>query len=145
MIKTIRLTKENIPDLIKLSQQDDFPFKLNEKMLKEYCKGEDPIKMCVQTYGVYDDEKLIAVMTASYLNVFFHKDSPHGKTVQISGAYVIPERRSEGFGTMLLEAIKTDAKEYFKADYLCCDTYAPDFFFKNSFIISSEDRMWIMI
>ena len=145
MINVIRLTEKNIPDLIKLSKQDDFPFKVDEQMLKDYCKGEDPVKMCVQTYGVYDEEQLIAVMTASYLNVFYHPDSPHGKSVQISGAYVLPERRKQGFGTLLLKKITEEAKEFFKADYLCCDTITPAFFSKKGFKINSEDRMWIQI
>ena len=145
MIKAIRLNKENIPDLAAFTRQDGFPFAVDEEMVKEYCSGNDPIGMCVQTYGVYDDGKLIAVMTASFINVFFHPDSPHGKTVHISGAFTVPGRRSQGFGKMLLDRITDDAREYFGADYLCCDTISPQFFGKYGFILNAEDRMWILI
>ena len=145
MIKVIRLTEKNIKDLVQFSLQEGFPYAVNENMVKEYCTGEDPVKMCVQTYGVYDEEKLVSIMSASYLNVFYHKDSPHGKTVQISGAFTIPERRSQGFGKMLLDKIIEEAKTYFGADYLCCDTTSPQFFSKYGYIISSEERMWISI
>lgn len=145
MIKAIRLKTESIADLIAFTRQDGFPYAVDEEMVRDYCRGDDPVKMCVQTYGVYDDEKLIAVMTASYMNVFYHPDSPHGKTVQISGAFTIPERRSQGFGKMLLETITEDARKHFGADYLCCDTISPQFFGKYGFRINAEDRMWIII
>ena len=145
MIEAIRLKAENIPDLKEFTRQEGFPFAVDEEMVKDYCRGDDPEEMCVQTYGVYDDEKLIAVMTASFVKVFYHPDSPHGKTVHISGAFTIPERRSQGFGKMLLEKITEDAREYFGADYLCCDTISPQFFGKYGFRENSEDRMWIII
>ena len=66
MIKTVRLKPENIPDLLEFTIQDGFPFVVDEEMVKDYCTGEDPVNMCVQTYGVYDDEQLIAVMTARF-------------------------------------------------------------------------------
>lgn len=145
MIRAIRLKEENIKDLVQFSKQKDFPYEINEEKVKEYCSGKDPVNMCAQTYGVYDDEKLVAIMTASYLNVFYHEDSPHGKTVQISGAFTVPERRSQGFGKMLLDKITEDAKKYFGADYLCCDTISPQFFLKYGYVVSSEERMWIII
>ena len=145
MIRAVRLKEENINDLVQFSKQEGFPCAIDEDMVKDYCKGSDPVDMCVQTYGVYDDDDLIAVMTASYLKVFYHPDSPKGRTVQISGAFTIPERRSQGYGRMLLEKIIDEARTYFNADYLCCDTIAPQFFGKYEFIKSSEDRMWIVI
>ena len=145
MIKTVRLKPENIPDLLEFTRQDGFPYAVDEEMVKDYCTGKDPTDMCVQTYGVYDDEQLIATMTASFIKVFYHPDSPKGRTVHISGAFTRPERRRQGFGTMLLEKIRADAKEYFHADYLCCDTYAPEFFGKYGFKENAKDRMWIII
>ena len=145
MIKAIRLTEANIEDLIGFSKQEGFPFAVDEQMVKDYCKGNDPYEMCVQTYGVYDDDELIAVMTASYFNVFYHPDSPSGRIVHISGAFTRPERRCQGYGKMLLDKITEDAKRYYGADYLCCDTIAPQFFGKCGFIVNAEDRMWITI
>lgn len=145
MIRVIRLTKENIKDLVQFTKQEGFSFPVDEKMAKDYCKGLDPTDMCVQTYGVYDDDRLISIMTASYLKVFYHPDSPKGKTVQISGAFTIPERRCRGYGKMLLDKIIEEARTYFNADYLCCDTIAPQFFGKYEFKTSSENRMWIVI
>ena len=142
MIRVIRLKAENIADLVELSRRDGFPFVVNDNMVAEYCKGEDPTDMCVQTYGVYEDERLVSIMTASYLKVFFHEDSPGGRTIQLSGAFTIPEKRSKGYGKMLIDKIAEDGKIYFNADYLCCDTTNPHFFSKNGFISSNEDRMW---
>ena len=93
MIKTVRLKPENIPDLLEFTRQDGFPYTVDEEMVKDYCTGKDPTDMCVQTYGVYDDEQLIATMTASFIKVFYHPDSPNGRTVHISGAFTRPERR----------------------------------------------------
>ncbi len=145
MIKAIRLKEENIPDLVAFTRQEGFPMETDEEMVRNYCLGKDPVDMCAQTYAVYDGDELIAVMTASFLNVFYHPDSPHGKTVHISGAFTKAERRRQGFGTMLLEKIMEDAKNCFGADYLCCDTVSPQFFGKNGFIINAEDRMWIRL
>ncbi|MBR3265060.1 MAG: GNAT family N-acetyltransferase [Erysipelotrichaceae bacterium] len=142
MIRTIRMKSENIDDLVEFSKQDGFPYAVDRNMLKEYCQGADPIKMCVQTYGVYDDDHLISVMTATYQKVFFHPDSPSGNIVHISGAYTVPQRRSQGYGTLLLNLITKEAKEYFKADYICCDTTNVPYFSKNGFVPSNEDRMW---
>ena len=145
MISIIRLTKENMADLIEFSRQEGFPFAVDEEMIRDYCRGDDPVSMCVQTYGVYDDDHLISIMTASYLNVFYHPDSPKGKTVHISGAFTRPEQRSKGYGKMLLDKITEDSRIYFGADYLCCDTISPQFFRKYGYVVSSEERMWIRI
>lgn len=112
--------------------------------LRQYCSGRHPTEPCVQMYGIYEYEKLISIMTATFCYVFPHSDSPNGKIVHISGAYTLPKYRNMGYASRLIEAIRIDATMFFGADYICCDTTVPNLFQENGFEISpiNETRMW---
>ena len=148
----IRLRNIHLNDLIKLSKSEGFPYVVTDcikhRLQIYFLSGENPIGPGTQIYGCYaatDDSKkpeLVGVMTATYMYVSPHIDSPGGKTVQISGAYVRPDMRHNGIATKLLKAIEEDAGQHFDADYLCCDSSADDVYKKAGFIESSESRLW---
>jgi len=138
----LRLDDTMIGDLLELSKQEDFPYELSIDEAKKYCSSENIKEQTTQTYGAYyRGTILVSVMTASYVRVFPHKDSPSGKIVHISGAYTHPNYRCMGYATTLVKAIEKDAKE-FGADYICLDSTADKFWTKNEFIKSNESRLW---
>lgn len=139
-----RLDKESIYDLVRFSKTEGFPYELTEESASLYCTGKRPVIGSVQTYGIYDsDEELVSVMTASFLVVFPHTDSPSGRIVQISGAFTHPAFRGMHYATELLKAIENDAID-FGADYICCDSTADDLYIKFGFETASDDetRLW---
>ena len=154
MIK--RLTKNDIKDLINLNIEagNDFPYNLVGSnnlydITTYYSTGELPDKPMTQIYGYFTDisyydktVKLIGVMTATFSFVFPHKDNPNGRIVHISGAYVLRDYRHKYIATELLKYIERNAIEYFKADYLCCDSSADDLYYNNGFKQSNESRLW---
>ena len=96
----------------------------------------------VDTYGLYRENKLIGITTATFSYEFPHEDRPHGNIVQINGAYIIECYRGKGLGKKILSVIERDAKKYFSADYLCCDSSADYFYKGNGYILSSKSRLW---
>lgn len=141
-MKNLRLEKENIKDLLQFGK-DEGLFTMDEESALLYCSGKDPLDQGVQTYGIYENEELVAIMTATYQRIFPHEDNPHGRTVQLSGAFTTAKYRHRGYASKLLEAIEKDAKTYFRADYICCDSSASELYYKNGFILNTvEDRMW---
>lgn len=144
-----RLDENCVDDLIQFSEDfadQGFPYRLTESVAARYCSGANPTDPTAQTYGIYfDGEKLVAVMTATFCFVFPHKDNPSGRIVHISGVYTCPEFRSLGCATRLLESVARDAKQYFDADYLCCDSTLPAFFKKHGFYDSNDERLWMEI
>lgn len=132
-----RLTKSCINDLIDLVK-DERP--LTKDIANVICIGENPDKPCTQVYGIYNNNKLISIMTATYSIVFPHMDGT--KVVQISGAYTHPDYRHKGYATKLLKIIEKDAKKYFKADYICLDSEADELYTKNGYIKSKDSRLW---
>ena len=138
-MKNHRLDKDRIPKLLELAKIGGYP--LTEEVAKEFCRGEDPIRPCTMVYGIErEDGALAAMLTATYSLVFPHVDGY--RMVHISGAYTREDMRHRGFVSVLLSAIEEDAKTYFKAHYLCCDSTAPELYEKAGFLPSSETRMW---
>ena len=140
----LRLDENMISDLVRLSDQEDFPYHLTKEDAARFCIGTTPTEQSVQTYGAYHDGKdLVSVMTATFCRIFPHKDSPNGKMVHISGAYTHPEYRNQGHALTLLNAIERDAVS-FGADYLCCDSTVDTLYQKAGFVSSpqNEERMW---
>ena len=137
------LNKNMVKDLVELSHRKDFPYELTEESAMIYCQGEAFAfaEQSVQTYGAYYGDKLVGVMTATFCRVFPCNDSPHGKIVQISGAYTCVGYRHRGAASKLLHLIEEHALE-FGADYLCCDSIADEFYVVNGFIYSEDGRMW---
>ena len=141
-----RLNGDDLQALLSLSAADGFPCKMTEETAKPYCRDKAPADEGVQTYGVFADDRLVSVMTATFCMVFPCEDSPSGRIVHISGAYTLPEYRGKHYATELLKMIGSDA-ESFGADYLCCDSIADGLYLKNSFEPTSdrETRMWKVI
>lgn len=137
------LDKNNIQALAELSNENGFSYPLTKETAKIYCAGRAPRDAGVQTYGVFAEDRLVSVMTATFLSVFPCKDSPSGRIVHISGAYTLPEYRHRNCATDLVKMIESDA-ERFGADYLCCDSIADDLYLKNGFSPTpdNETRMW---
>lgn len=146
MSNILRLRNIDMENLIALSKNEDFPLRITEKnrydVKVHYLSGDYPVHSGSQTYGYYVYDELVGVMTATYMYVFLHSDSPNGKVVYISGAYVHPDYRGKGIATELLAYIEKDSKKYFKADYLCCNSSADDLYKKAGFVESSESRLW---
>ena len=96
----------------------------------------------VHIYGHYVDNQLVSVMTATFMLVMPHVDSPSGRIVHISGAYTHPDFRYRSIASRLLREIEDDARMYFHADYLCCDSSADRLYISNGFEKSEETRLW---
>ena len=145
MMKTIiyKLDKSRIRDLTECSAAEGFPYPMTQALAEIYCRGKDPSEEGVQTYGVYEDNRLVSVMTATFCAVFPCKDSPTVRIVHISGAYTLPAYRHRRYATQLLAAIEKDAVR-FGADYLCCDSTADGLYqsFGMTPTDESETRMW---
>ena len=138
-----RFEKIHIRSLAELSKAEGFPCELTEKSAELYCGIKAPEDEGVQTYGAFEDNKPVSVMTATFCRVFPHKDSPKGRIVHISGAYTLPEYRHRGCATALLRMIESDAAA-FGADYICCDSTADGLYGSYGFepAPENETRMW---
>ena len=137
-----KLFEDNIEDLVEISSCDDFPYRIDRQEAAIYCNDCIPTSPCIQTYGVFMDEKLVSVMTATFLFVFPNPDNLTGRIVYISGAYTRPEYRHKGLAKILLQAIEKDAKEFFIADYICCDSYADELYLDSGFEFNNKSRLW---
>jgi predicted GNAT family acetyltransferase len=81
-------------------------------------------------------------MTATYSIVFPHRDGT--RMVHISWAYTKDNFRNQGYASTLLKVIERDARDYFHADYICCDSTANNLYKKNGFqeAPTDETRLW---
>lgn len=138
-----KLDNNYIHDLLEISKAEGFPYPISENAARVYCQGRDASSTGVQTYGVFEDEKLVSVMTATFCLVFPCEDSPSGRITHISGAYTLPAHRHRHYATELLTAIQADAKE-FGSDYICCDSTADGLYLSFGMQPTSDDetRMW---
>lgn len=138
-----KLDDHHIHDLAQLSGAEGFPYPITEDIARIYCQSRDISAPGVQTYGVFEEDTLVSVMTATYCVVFPCEDSPSGRIAHISGAYTLPAYRHRGYATELLTAIQADA-EAFGADYLCCDSTADGLYLSFGMYPTSDDetRMW---
>lgn len=138
-----KLDNHHIHDLVVISESDGFPYPISEEVARVYCQSRDANTPGAQTYGVFEDDKLVSVMTATFCFVFPCEDSPSGRIAHISGAYTLPDCRHRRYATELLTAIEADAK-VFGADYLCCDSTADGLYLSFGMRPTSDDetRMW---
>lgn len=135
-----RLDVSCVDDLLRFVQGK---YPLSRDVAIQICQGLHPFTSCTQVYGVYtDDSELVSIMTATYAIVFPHEDGT--RMVHLSGAYTKPSERHKGYAAVLLDAIEHDAKKYFHADYLCCDSVADALYEKFGFVHASceESRLW---
>lgn len=139
----LRLDENNVDELLDFVK-DKYP--LTKEVAYNICIGTQPVYPCTQVYGAFcnedDKSELVAIMTATYCIVFPHKDGT--RMVHLSGAYTKDNFRHQGYASALLKAIERDAREYFRADYICCDSKANQLFEKNGFqeAPSDETRVW---
>ena len=110
--------------------------------------AESEIEKCIigegaQIYGIFEDDMLVSVMTATFCMVFPCGDSPSGRIVHISGAYTLPAYRHRHHATALLTKIQAEAV-LFGADYLCCDSTADGLYLRFGMepTAAHETRMW---
>ena len=138
-----KLNHHHIHDLAVISKEEGFPYPISEDAARVYCQNRDASDTGVQTYGIFEDDKLVSVMTATFCLVFPCEDSPSGRIAHISGAYTLPSYRNRRYATVLLTAIEGDA-EAFGADYLCCDSTADGLYLSFGMHPTSDDetRMW---
>ena len=133
-----RLDENSVDDLLALTK-GEFPITREEALA--ICSSVHPTMPCTRVYGCYHNgTELVASMTATYSIVFPHADG--SRIVHISGASTRPDMRHKGLATTLLEAIESDARDYFHADYLCCDSIADKFYEKNGYRLAQESRLW---
>ena len=137
-----RLDESCIDDITLLLKEADYPLnELVDRNLKPYLKGFAPSFSMSQMYGIYENGKLVSIMTVSFMEIFPHKDSPNGRVCHISGAFTHPEYRLRGYASKLLSSIEKDAI-IFGADYLCLDSSCDELYLKLGFDYSSESRLW---
>lgn len=141
-----KLNHHHIQDLAAISRAEGFPYPMTEDVARVYCQSRNTSDPGVQTYGIFEDDKLVSVMTATFCRVFVCEDSPSGRIVHISGAYTLPAYRHRHYATELLTAIEADAMAY-GADYLCCDSTADGLYLRFGMQPTSDDetRMWKII
>lgn len=141
-----KLNHHHIHDLVAIAGAESFPYPITEDTARIYCQSRDATAPGVQTYGIFEDDKLVSVMTATFCFVFPCEDSPSGRIAHISGAYTLPDCRHRHYATELLTAIEADAKA-FGADYLCCDSTADGLYLRFGMQPTSDDetRMWKII
>ena len=139
----LRLDENNIDELLELVK-DKYP--LTEELARSICIGAHPINPCTQVYGAFSNEngksELVSIMSATYCIVFPHRDGT--RIVHISGVYTKDNFRHPGHASTLLKAIEEDAKTYFQADYICCDSTVDELYKKNGFqeAPADESRLW---
>ena len=142
-MKNFRLDENNISELLAFV---DGIYPLTEEIARKICVGTDPACPCTQVYGAFDNKGehsvLASIMTATYSVVFPHKDG--SRIVHLSGAYTKDDFRHQGYASILLNAIEKDARYYFYADYICCDSTANELYLKNGFKVApaEETRLW---
>ena len=138
-----KLDDHHIHDLAQLSGAQGFPYPIAEDSARVYCRNRGASDPGVQTYGVFEEGKLVSVMTATFCVVFPCDDSPSGRIAHISGAYTLPAFRHRHYAAELLTAIQADAVA-FGADYLCCDSTADGLYRSFGMYPTSDDetRMW---
>lgn len=135
----LRLDENNVDELLELIKGK---YPLTREIAQSICIGTHPINPCTQVYGTFFNEELVSIMTATYCIVFPHKDGT--RMVHISGAYTKDNFRHQGYASILLKAIEKDARDYFHADYICCDSTANELYRKNGFqeAPTNETRLW---
>ncbi len=138
----LRLNESNIDELLDFCKGK---YPLTKEVAHNICLGTHPVNPCTQVYGIFYNEngksKLVAIMTATYSIVFPHEDGT--RIVHISGAYTKDNFRNKGYASDLLKAIERDARDYFHADYMCCDSVANELYKKNGFKEPDvETRLW---
>ena len=137
----LRLDENNIEELLDFCKGK---YLLTKEVARNICIGTHPVNPCTQVYGAFFNEngknELVAIMTATYSIVFPHRDGT--RIVQISGAYTKDIFRHQGYASALLRAIERDARDYFYADYICCDSTVNNLYKKNGFQEAHETRLW---
>jgi len=138
-----RLDENNIDELLEFV---DGKYPLTEEIAHSICIGSHPVNPCTQVYGAFSNEngksELISIMTATYCIVFPHEDGT--RMVHISGAYTKDNFRHQGYASILLNAIEKDARKYFHADYMCCDSTVNELYERHGFEKApvGEFRLW---
>lgn len=138
----LRLDENNIDELLDFCKEK---YPLTKEVAHNICIGTHPVNPCTQVYGAFCNEngksELVAIMTATYSLVFPHEDGT--RIVHVSGAYTKDNFRHQGYASDLLKTIERDARDYFHADYICCDSIANDLYKKNGFQEPTEEtRLW---
>ena len=139
----LRLDENNIDELLELVKGK---YPLTKELAHNICIGSHPINPCTQVYGAFSTKngksELVSIMTATYSIVFPHKDGT--RIVHVSGAYTKDNFRHLGYASTLLKAIEEDARNYFHADYICCDSTVDELYKKNGFqeTPTDESRLW---
>jgi len=139
----LRLDENNIDELLDFCKGK---LPLTKEVAHDICMGVHPFNPCTQVYGVFYNEnrksKLVAIMTATYSIVFPHRDGT--RMAHVSGAYTRDNFRHQGYASTLLKAIEKDARDYFHADYICCDSTANKLYKANGFQEAPDDetRLW---
>ena len=139
-----RLDKNAVDELLRLTEGI---YPLTKQIAEQICDGSHPLSPRTQVYGAFDNSngtksELVSIMTATYCIYFPHKDGT--KAVHISGAYTREDMRGNGYASDLLKAIESDARTYFLADYMCCDSTEDGLYENMGFIKAShsENRLW---
>ena len=135
-----RLSRKNVKDFIEIVLIKGI--ELDMDIATVWCNGENPVNDTIQAYGIYKDGILTSIMCATFCYMLPTKNSPKGRMCHVSGGFTSPEYRHKGLATTLLKNIENDAKDYFDADYICCDSLADELYIKNGYIYSDEGRLY---
>lgn len=143
-MKIRRLNKKDIEKLLELSEHESFPYVIDRNTAELCCTGHNPNHPTIQTYGVFiDDNKLVSIMTATYSYIFPKDNNKSGRIVTLSGAFTLPDHRYVSYATKLIKTIESDAKEFFKAEIMYCDSNSDGLFVKTGFkyVPHNESRL----
>lgn len=142
-VKIRRLCEEDANVLALFSFAKDFPCEpLTHQQAVRYCNGRISAEPTQQTYGLFENDLLVSIMTATLSYEFPHRERPSGRVLQISGAYTKSEYRHRGYATMLLSAIEEDARKLFRAEYICCDSSVDELYVNFGYEKPTETRLW---
>ena len=117
-MKVVKLNEKHIQDLLNLAK-DKYP--VNEFVLKRLCTGEPILYPKTQVYGIYENNEIVAMATATFTYTFpDFTNAPHGKVVFISAVHSKENMKQEDrdlYESTLIAFIKQEAKDEFGADY----------------------------
>ena len=116
-MKNNRLDEDCVQDLVKLSKEPDFPYRLTPSGAEKFCCTKYIKENTIQTYGVYEGDTLVSIATATYTGVFPFYYPHHGLAAFVDGFFTIKEFRENNYEDTLIKAILKDA-ELYGADYV---------------------------
>ena len=110
-----RLNYYNIHDLVDFCKQCEGCPDITEEQANLYCHVLEPELPSVRTYGAFDGNQLVGILTAEFFLVFPGKAVPSGRCTAVMGLYSLPKYSLGEISAGILKLVKKDS-EAFGAD-----------------------------